>query len=92
MVNSSPTDLRQYPTMLGHGIWAVPARQQHDSDPFERIGDRRVVIEIALHYLNIFRGRKYGRVSDKGADFAAGHSKGIQRRASDLACRRSNRS
>ena len=77
--------------MLGRGVRAVPSCQQHDSYPFEGIGDRRVVIKIALYYLYAFWGCEFGRIAHKGADFDAGYCKGIQCRASDLARRRHNK-
>ena len=76
--------------MLGHRARAVPARQQHDSDPFECVGHRGVIVEIALYYLHAFWRRECGRVADKGANLGTGSNKDIQCRASDLACRRGN--
>ena len=87
MAHPGLTNAGQYAAMLGDGVRAVPAGQQHDSDAFERFGDRGVIVEITFYDLNAFRRRKSGRVADEGANRSAGASKGIQRRASDLACR-----
>src|ERR1700722_3448787 len=38
--------------MLRHRVWAIPASQQHDRDPFKRFGNRGVVLEIAMYYLD----------------------------------------
>jgi ribulose-5-phosphate 4-epimerase/fuculose-1-phosphate aldolase len=65
-------NLRQYPAMLRHGVRAIPAGQEHDRDPFKRFGNRGVVLEIAVYYLDTFWRLKWGRVTNKGADLATG--------------------
>src|ERR1700722_5681605 len=76
--------------MLRHGVWAIPASQQHDRDPFKRFGNRGVVLEIAMYYLDTFWRLEWGRVTNKGANLGTGTNKGLQCRASDLARCRSN--
>jgi hypothetical protein len=70
-------NLRQYPAMPGHGARAIPACQQHDRDPFKRFGDRGVVLEIAVYYLDTFWRIEWGRVANKGANLGTGANKGI---------------
>src|SRR5271170_389619 len=70
--------------MLGHGVRAIPASQQHDRDPFKRFGDRGVVLEIAVHYLDTFWRLEWGRVTNKGANLGTATNKGVQCCASDL--------
>lgn len=90
MTHPGLANLRQYPAMLRHGVGAIPAGQQHDRDPFKRFGNRGVVLEIAVYYLDTFWRLEWGRVTNKGANLGTGTNKGLQCRASDLARCRSN--
>lgn len=74
----------QYAAMLRHRARAVPPCQPQDCDTFERLGDRGVVVEIALYNFGTCRHCGRGGVAHEGASLGTGSNKGIQCRASDL--------
>ena len=78
MAHPGLTNLSQNAAMLGHGVRAVPACQQHAIDPFKRFRHRSVIVEIALYYLDTIWRRESRRISYKSANRLAGSNKGTQ--------------